>query len=45
VIVYPVGLVQGGLHGTLNGIHQSLATFTDPLGELYMTFPFTIDGM
>ena len=45
VIVYPGGLVQGELYGSLNGIHQSLATFTDPLGELYMTFPFTIDGM
>jgi hypothetical protein len=45
VTVYPGGLVQGELLGNLNGIHQSLATFTDANGELYMTFPFTIDGM
>jgi len=43
--VLPGGLVQGELHGNLNGIHQSLATFTDPNGDLYMTFPFLIDGM
>ena len=45
VTVYPGGLVQGELFGTLNGIHQSIATFTDPNGDLYMTFPFTVDGM
>lgn len=45
VTVLPGGLVQGQLLGTLNGIHQSLATFTDANGDLYMTFPFTIDGM
>ncbi len=45
VIVLPGGMVQGEMYGTLNGIHQSLATFTDPAGDLYMTFPFTVDGM
>lgn len=45
VTILPGGLVQGQLFGTLNGIHQSLATFTDANGDLYMTFPFTIDGM
>jgi hypothetical protein len=45
VTVMPGGVVQGQLFGTLNGIHQSLATFTDPNGDLYMSFPFTIDGM
>jgi len=45
VTVMPGGLVQGELLGNLNGIHQSLATFTDPVGDLYMTFPFAIDGM
>ncbi|MBL8861561.1 MAG: choice-of-anchor E domain-containing protein [Planctomycetes bacterium] len=45
VVVYPAGLVQGELYGSLNGIHQQLATFTDPNGDLYMTFPFAIDGM
>ncbi|MCY2959439.1 MAG: choice-of-anchor E domain-containing protein [Planctomycetota bacterium] len=43
--VLPGGLVQGELFGSLNGIHQSLATYTDANGDLYMTFPFTIDGM
>lgn len=45
VSVFPGGLVQGELLGSLNGIHQSLATFTDANGDLFMTFPFTIDGM
>jgi len=45
VTVLPGGLVQGQLLGNLNGIHQSLATFTDANGDLFMTFPFTIDGM
>ncbi len=45
VTVLPGGLVQGELIGTLNGIHQFLATFTDPNGDLYMTFPFGVDGM
>lgn len=45
ITVLPGGIVQGDLHGTLNGIHQQLATFTDPNGDLHMTFPFLIDGM
>lgn len=45
VTILPGGLVQGQLLGNLNGIHQSLATFTDANGDLFMTFPFTIDGM
>jgi hypothetical protein len=45
VTVLPGGIVQGELFGTLNGIHQGLATFTDANGDLYMTFPFTVDGM
>jgi len=45
VTILPGGLVQGELFGSLNGIHQSIATFTDPNGDLYMTFPFTVDGM
>jgi len=45
VTVYPGGIVTGQLFGDLNGIHQSLTTFTDPNGDLYMSFPFGIDGM
>jgi hypothetical protein len=45
ITVLPGGIVQGELLGTLNNIHQSLATFTDPNGDLHMTFPFLIDGM
>lgn len=45
VTILPGGLVQGELFGSLNGIHQSIATFTDANGDLYMTFPFTVDGM
>lgn len=45
VTVHPGQFVTGQLYGTFNGIHQSIATFTDPQGERYMTFPFTIDGM
>lgn len=45
VTVLPGGVVQGELLDSLNGIHQFLSTFTDPTGVLYMTFPFTIDGM
>jgi hypothetical protein len=45
VTVLPGGIVTGELNGTLNGIHQSVSTFTDPNGDLWMTFPFTIDGM
>ena len=45
VTVLPGQMVLGDLFQSLNGIHQGLSTFTDPLGERYMTFPFTIDGM
>lgn len=45
VSVRPGFVVIGTSHGTANGIHQSLATFVDEVGVLYMTFPFTIDGM
>jgi hypothetical protein len=45
VTVLPGQIVQGELLDSWNGIHQSLATFTPPQGGLYMTFPFTIDGM
>jgi len=45
VTVLPGGIVTGELNGTINGIHQSVSTFTDPNGDLWMTFPFTIDGM
>lgn len=43
--ILPGLIVQGELFDTLNGIHQSLATYTDAAGDLFMTFPFTIDGM
>lgn len=45
VVISPGQVVTGELFGTLNGIHQQLTTFTDPLGEQWMSFPFTIDGM
>jgi hypothetical protein len=45
VTVLPGQMVVGQLFDTLNGIHQGLSTFTDPVGDRYMTFPFTIDGM
>ncbi len=45
VTVMPGFLVQGELFDTRNGIHQFLATFSDPVGDVYMTFPFGIDGM
>ncbi|MCY2961932.1 MAG: hypothetical protein NTY35_17380 [Planctomycetota bacterium] len=43
--VLPGLVVQGELLDSLNGIHQSLATYVDSNGHLYMTFPFTIDGL
>ncbi|MBL8858044.1 MAG: choice-of-anchor E domain-containing protein [Planctomycetes bacterium] len=45
VTVHPGQIVTGSLFESFNGIHQSLATFSDAQGERYMTFPFTIDGM
>jgi Big-like domain-containing protein len=45
VTVLPGQMVLGDLFQTLNGIHQGLSTFTDPIGDRYVTFPFTIDGM
>lgn len=45
VTVHPGQIVTGALFDSLNGVHQSLATYTDALGDRYMTFPFTIDGM
>jgi hypothetical protein len=45
VTVLPGQVVTGQLQGTLNGIHQGLQTFTNPQGQVMMTFPFTIDGM
>ncbi|MBL8863793.1 MAG: hypothetical protein JNK02_17520 [Planctomycetes bacterium] len=45
ITVLPGFLVHGELFDTMNGIHQFLATYTDPLGNVYMTFPFSIDGL
>jgi hypothetical protein len=45
ITVLPGQIVTGELFDTLNGMHQSMATYTDPDGDLWMTFPFTIDGM
>lgn len=45
VTVRPGMLVSGTSFGTANGIHQTLATFDGGDGRLYMTFPFTIDGL
>jgi hypothetical protein len=45
VSVHPGQIVTGQLFETFNGIHQGLSTFTDPVGDRYVTFPFTIDGM
>ncbi len=45
VSVHPGQVVTGQLLETFNGIHQGLSTFTDPVGDRYVTFPFTIDGM
>ncbi|MDZ4771922.1 MAG: choice-of-anchor E domain-containing protein [Planctomycetota bacterium] len=45
VTVHPGQIVTGALFGTFNGVHQSLATFTDAQGARFMTFPFGIDGM
>jgi hypothetical protein len=45
VRIFPGQVVQGQLFETLNGIHQTIQTYTTPQGGHYMTFPFTIDGM
>jgi hypothetical protein len=45
VTVHPGQIVTGALFDSFNGIHQSLATFSDAQGERFMTFPFAIDGM
>lgn len=45
VTVLPGQQVLGDLFQSFNGIHQGLSTFTDPVGDRYVTFPFTIDGM
>jgi hypothetical protein len=45
VSILPGQQVLGQLLDTFNGIHQGLSTFTDPVGDRYVTFPFTIDGM
>jgi hypothetical protein len=45
VSILPGQQVVGQLLDTFNGIHQGLSTFTDPVGDRYVTFPFTIDGM
>jgi hypothetical protein len=43
--VLPGAIVQGELYDTWNGIHQTLSTFLDANGAVWMTFPFTIEGM
>ncbi len=45
VRILPGQVVTGTLFEGLNGIHQTLQTYTTPQGGHYMTFPFTIDGM
>lgn len=45
VTVHPGQIVTGALFDSYNGVHQSLATFSDAQGGRFMTFPFTIDGM
>jgi len=45
ITVLPGLLVQGDLFDTVNGIQQSVSTYLDPSGYVYMTFPFTVDGM
>jgi hypothetical protein len=45
VSIHPGQVVTGQLFETFNAIHQGLSTFTDPVGDRYVTFPFTIDGM
>jgi hypothetical protein len=45
VSIHPGQVVTGQLLETFNGIHQGLSTFTDPNGDRFVTFPFTIDGM
>lgn len=45
VTVHPGQIVTGSLFDSFNGIHQSLATFSNAQGERFMTFPFSIDGM
>jgi hypothetical protein len=45
VTVLPGQVVVGQLYENLNGIHQSITTFTGPGGGHRMMFPFTIDGM
>jgi hypothetical protein len=45
VSILPGQMVVGQLLDTFNGIHQGLSTFTDPNGDRFVTFPFTIDGM
>ena len=45
VTVHPGQIVTGALFDSFNGVHQSLATYSDAQGERFMTFPFTIDGM
>jgi hypothetical protein len=45
VTVLPGQMVLADLHESLNGIHQGIATFTDAVGDSYVTFPFAIDGM
>ena len=45
VTVHPGQIVTGALFDSYNGVHQSLATYSDAQVERYMTFPFTIDGM
>lgn len=45
VTILPGQVVTGQLFESLNGIHQSITTFTGPGGGQRMSFPFTIDGM
>lgn len=45
VVVHPGQFVSGELFGTSNGINLSLTTFTDPQGQVYMRFPFVVQGM
>jgi len=45
VAVHPGQWITSGLVGTENGIHQTVTTYVGDDGHVYMTFPFTIDGM
>lgn len=45
VRVAPGPYVYGIWYGYANGIQQTLTTFTGGDGQLYMSFPFTIDGL